>query len=74
MDVCKRGQEIYETKYKDKLEPAQNGRYAVINVATKGIEILEAFHSLEGTLSAASRENTPLYVMRIGFPALFTIG
>jgi hypothetical protein len=74
MDGCARGQEIYDTKYKNVLEPAMNGKYAVIDLATGDISIAERFQSLGNILRSTAPGNRSLYVMLIGVPALFTMG
>ena len=68
MDVCARGQEIYDTKYKSVLEPAMNGKYAVIDLATEDISIVERFQSLGNILRPAIRATVPCTSCVSAFP------
>jgi hypothetical protein len=72
-EICSRGTEIYNRKYKQVYEPYANGKYAAIDLGSETIQVADSFLSLETILRP--RDSThEVFVLRIGFPALFTIG
>ena len=67
-EVAKAGQEIYDSKLKELLEPGSNGLFVAIELATSsysvGSTIVEAIEKAELT-----SPNANFHVVRIGFPA-----
>lgn len=67
-EVAKAGQELYESKLKQLLEPESNGGFVAIEPASSsyfiGNTIVEALHKAE-----LNSPNGEFHVVRIGFPA-----
>lgn len=70
-EIEKKGKEIYETQFKEKLEPEKNGRYLVLEVES-GEYFLNDF--LDEALKEAKRKfpNKIFYSLRIGYPGVFS--
>jgi hypothetical protein len=67
-EIAARGQAIYEQRIRPQVEPAQNGKYLVINVETAEYEI-DADEATVSERAYARYPGAPLYGMRIGCPA-----
>jgi len=67
-EVAKAGQELYNSKLKEMLEPESNGRFVAIESATGnyfiGGTIVEALENAEVKLP-----NADFHVVRVGSPA-----
>lgn len=70
-EVAKAGQEFYETRLKELLEPGSNGRFVAIEPATGnyfvGNTIVEALENAE-----LKTPNADFHVLRVGSPAAVT--
>jgi hypothetical protein len=73
-NICTRGQEIYDRKFKTRYDAEANGKYAAIDVGSESIYIFDSFLSLGSDVLSEAPHNAHLFVMRVGSPALFTIG
>jgi len=67
-DVAKTGQELYDSRLKETLEPESNGRFVAIEPTSgnyfMGGTIVEALENAELRFP-----NADFHVVRIGFPA-----
>ena len=67
-EVAQSGQEFYEKKLKDMLEPGSNGRFVAIDPAAGnyfiGNTVVEALENAE-----LKTPNADFHVVRVGFPA-----
>ena len=72
-EVCRRGQELYDTIIRPRVEAGNRGKVLVIDIETGEYEMdsdqLEAAHRL-----LARHPGAPLYGVRIGYPTLAKIG
>lgn len=70
-EVAKAGQEFYETRLKELLEPGSNGRFVAIEPAAGnyfvGSSIIEALENAE-----LQTPNADFHVVRVGSPAAVT--
>ncbi len=72
-EVAQRGERIYEQQIKERVEPGEKGRFAVIDIETGDYEIDES--DLAATKRAlAKRPDAVLYGIRIGHRAAYTLG
>ena len=67
-EVAKAGQELYESRLKELLEPESNGRFVVIDPTagnySVGSTVIEALEKTE-----MANPNADFHVIRVGFPA-----
>lgn len=70
-EITKKGQEIYDEKLKNELEPEYNGKFVVIEVESEEYFVDE---SLEQALEKAKKKfpDKVFYSTRIGYPGVFT--
>lgn len=71
--IAQRGRAVYEQRLRTLLEPAQHGRYLVLNVETGEYEVGDDAM----TPSETMRQRFPgtlFYAMRIGYPAMLQRG
>lgn len=67
-EIASRGEEIYEREFRDKLEPAQTGKFLVIDIDTGDYEI-DADEVAALQRAIARSPDGHRYLKRIGFPA-----
>jgi hypothetical protein len=71
--VSQRGEDIYKNKLKSTLEPKENGRFVVIDVASEdyflGDTILEALES-----ARKKYPNGLFHTIKVGFQGVFKMG
>ena len=72
-EVVKRGQALYDTQIRPKVEAGNEGKFLVINVETGEYE-MDA-----DDVAAAQRARTrfpdaPLFSMRVGYPGAYRLG
>ena len=72
-DICSRGQDIYDRKYKGLYNEEARGKYAAIDIVSERIYVFESLLSLGSEVLSKAPQNAQLFVMRIGSPALFTM-
>jgi hypothetical protein len=66
-EIAARGQEIYDRKLRDQLEPSNNGRFLVMDIESGEYEIDD--DDLTASIRASRKMSDALrYGMRIGFP------
>lgn len=71
--VESRGEEIYEQRIRQDVEPGNKGKFVVIDIETGDYEVDE--DDLQATKRAlAKRPDAVLYGLRIGYPAAYTLG
>ena len=71
--VESRGEEIYEQRIRQDVEPGNKGKFVVIDIETGDYEVDE--DDLQATKRAlAKRSDAVLYGLRIGYPAAYTLG
>lgn len=72
-EVSERGKEIYEKEIKERVEPHENGKFAVIDIETGEYEIDKS--DLAATKRAlAKRPEAVLHGIRIGYPTAYKLG
>ena len=72
-EIGRRGHEIYEQHLKESVEVGNQGKFLVLDIETHDYLIGDDYMQLSRTLQAR-RANAPLYVIRVGFPAVGRIG
>lgn len=69
-EIADRGNALYEQQVRAQVEPAEVGKFLVIDIETGDYEVdakeLAAFHRAK-----AKRPDAPLYLIRIGSPAAY---
>lgn len=72
-EVAARGEQIYEQRIRDQVEPDDKGKFVIIDIKTGDYEIDRS--DLAATKRAlAKRPEAVLYGMRIGYPTTHRIG
>ncbi len=72
-EVCDRGAEIYAAQIKARVEPQENGKFIVIDIASGDYEIAEDMLAASHRL----RERRPASVRfggMVGYPAAYQLG
>ncbi len=72
-EIVQRGQAIYESQIRPRVERDQFGKYLVIDIDTGEYEI-DADHLVASNRAAAKHPDAPLFAMRIGYRAGGRIG
>jgi hypothetical protein len=72
-DVIRRGKDIYAHALRARLEPAQNGRFVAIDVASGDSEVADEVLQAVDRLRARRPGVLP-YVHRVGYPAAYKLG
>jgi hypothetical protein len=72
-EIVRRGEELYRTRIRDRVEAAHKGRFLVVDIETGDYEIaddeLVALDRLK-----AKNPDAALYVLRVGFPTAVKLG
>jgi len=72
-EVADRGEQIYEQRIRDQVEPGEKGMFVVIDIETGDYEIYRS--DLAATKRAlARRPEAILYGVRIGYPTAYKLG
>jgi hypothetical protein len=71
-EIAQRGKLLYE-QLRAQVEPANRGRYVVINVETGDYELGDD-HLAVSDRAAARHPGGPLFAVRVGYPTLGWIG
>jgi len=71
--IAARGERVYQEKLRHLLEPAHNGRIAVVNIDTGEYE-LDRDHLAAVKRARARWPEGLFYAVRVGFPTLGHIG
>ena len=65
-EIARRGEEIYEREFRDRLEPAETGKFLVIDIGTGDYEIdTDEVAALQRAI--ARNPDGPRYLKQIGF-------
>lgn len=70
--IEKKGQEIYDTKLRNQLEPYENGKYVVIDIETEDHFVAD---SLDEALTSARQKypNHLFHTVKIGSPGVYKV-
>lgn len=67
-EIAKKGEEIYQRKFKEKYEPSQNGKFLAIEIESEGEFLGDS--SVEAVEKAKEKYPQKIfYIKKIGFPA-----
>ena len=71
--IAERGQEIYEREIREQVELDHRGEFLALDVETGEYEI-DTVPRAALDRAKAKREQPPLFLIRIGYPAAFRLG
>jgi hypothetical protein len=72
-EIARRGEEIYERDFKEKLEPAHTGKFLVIDIDT-GDHEMDTDEVAAFQRAMARNPDGNRYLKRIGFPVAHHLG
>ena len=72
-EIGARGEEIYQTQIRDKVDPKYKGKFLVLDIETGNYEI-DAEDLVATDRLLAKHPNAIIYGVRVGFPAAYGIG
>jgi hypothetical protein len=72
-EIARRGEEIYQREFRDKLEPTHTGKFLVIDIDTGDYE-LDADEVAALQRAMARNPDGARYLKRIGFAAAHRLG
>ena len=72
-EIGTRGEEIYQTQIRGKVDPKHKGEFLVLDIETGDYEI-DAEDLVATDRLLAKHPNAIIYGVRIGFPAAYGIG
>ena len=71
--IAARGEEIYQQRIRDKVDPKYKGMFLVLDIETEAYEIADEDLKATDRL-LAKHPNAIIYGVRVGFPAAYGIG
>lgn len=72
-EIVRRGRQLYEDSIRTRVESGNRGKILVINVET-GEHVIDADEMAATETANARFGDVPLFVLRIGHPALYCLG
>ena len=72
-EVGRRGREIYEARLRAQVEPAETGKYMVINVES-GEYVIDPDETQASRRALTLFPNSPRYALRVGTPSTHRLG
>jgi hypothetical protein len=71
--IVRRGEALYDSGIRQKVEPANKGRYLALDLGTSEFEIADSVLAANDAIRARV-VNPVLYFVRIGYPAVYRFG
>ena len=72
-EVVRRGQQLYDTQIRDRVETAHKGEFLVLDIESGEYEV-DTDDIAASKRAKANHPNGILYALRVGFPAAYRLG